>query len=172
MYRMCQFILKMNRSYPSGSSFGSLMLRIPAASVTLGPEPPRSRDIRLITIWPRTFSLSSVLFFWSSNRWTTNKHVLTCAHEQKSFWMWRQLNYFIMGYVWRFIGCFFWIRQSFSHIPNNIYLANTFDSILIAKWYLLSGHNVQTWKIIFMQSKVRLDNFFFFLENTKSSLGK
>ena len=35
--------------------------------LTLGPDPPWSHDLRLITTWLHTFSLSSILFLCSSN---------------------------------------------------------------------------------------------------------
>ena len=57
-------------SKPSRCSIESLILRMPMASVTLGPDPPQSHDIMLITIWPCPLSLSSALFFYSSNNWS------------------------------------------------------------------------------------------------------
>lgn len=66
-------------TYPSGNSLGSLGMveGMTEASVTLGPtpvrEPPRSREIRLMTICPLTLSLSSLLFLWRSRRWTVTE---------------------------------------------------------------------------------------------------
>ena len=50
---------------------------ITLALVTAGPEPelPRSREIRLMTICPRTGSLSSELFRWRSSLWTVTEIV-------------------------------------------------------------------------------------------------
>lgn len=66
-----QLIWKSFNTYPSGSSLGSCGIRA-GASVLTGPdpEPPRSLEIRLMTIWPRTLSLSSALLLWRSSRWT------------------------------------------------------------------------------------------------------
>lgn len=66
-----RLIWKSFDTYPSGSSLGSCGIRA-GASVFTGPdpEPPRSLEIRLMTIWPRTLSLSSALFLWRSSRWT------------------------------------------------------------------------------------------------------
>lgn len=60
-----------NIAHPSGSSLGSCGIKA-GASVLTGPdpEPPRSLEIRLMTIWPRTLSLSSAVFLWRSRRWT------------------------------------------------------------------------------------------------------
>ena len=60
------------QTYPSGSSFGSygMVCEMEVASVTMGPEPPRSLEIREMTIWPRTVSESSELWRCRSKRWT------------------------------------------------------------------------------------------------------
>lgn len=59
-------------SYPSGSSLGSKGMAwvMPEASVTVGPEPPRSLEIREMTICPRTVSVSSEVWRCRSSRWT------------------------------------------------------------------------------------------------------
>ena len=71
---------------PSRCSVDSLIVRMPLAFLTLGPDPPWSFDIRLITIWPCPFSLSSVLFFCSPNHWSpvSLNHCIALAYVQES----------------------------------------------------------------------------------------
>lgn len=59
-------------THPSGSSLGSygMACEMPVASVTVGPDPPRSLEMREMTIWPRTVSVSSELWRCRSRRWT------------------------------------------------------------------------------------------------------
>ena len=57
-------------SIPSRCLIEPLILRMLITSMTLGLDPPWSCAIRLITIWPHPLSLSSALFFYSSNHWT------------------------------------------------------------------------------------------------------
>ena len=57
-------------SIPSRCSIEPLILRMPMASVTMGLDTSWLHDIGPITIWPHPLSLSSALFFYSSNHWT------------------------------------------------------------------------------------------------------
>ena len=58
------------RNIPSRCWVNSLIVWLPLAFLTLGPDPPGSQDIRLITTWPCPFSLPYVLFFCSCNHWS------------------------------------------------------------------------------------------------------
>jgi len=77
-----------SQANPSGSSLESSAERAVAKSETSmlrGLAEPRSREIRLMTMWPRTASLLSPLWRCSSIFWTevTTSHVIThniCLH--------------------------------------------------------------------------------------------
>ena len=51
-------------THPSGNSFGSRGISLTSGA---GGSLPRSREMRLMTIWPLTESLSSLLALYKSN---------------------------------------------------------------------------------------------------------